>query len=62
MIPDGTPSLKGCSKLSIKGLWRLAPGCEFRRAVALSNSEEAVRKTLPAGVYDNVQVSGADLH
>merc|ERR1712174_55898 len=52
IIPNGTPSLKECSKLTIKGEIELSAGVICKGEVTFSNGGEG-KKVVPAGTYEN---------
>ncbi len=54
-IPDGPPSLVDCSRLSITGPVRFAPGVTIAGEVTISNPT-ADRITVPAGRYEDTSI------
>merc|ERR1719217_1945110 len=55
LVPNGPPSLIGCSKLTIEGKVALAAGVVFKGEVKVVN-EGGESKTLAAGTYENQTV------
>jgi len=55
IIPNGVPSLKACSKLTIKGEVEFAAGVVVKGDVTFSNASEG-KKTVAAGTYENTTV------
>merc|ERR1719231_441689 len=55
LVPDGPPSLIGCSKLTIEGKVKLAAGVVFVGEVKVVNSGDEC-KTLAAGEYKDTTV------
>ena len=52
----GLPSLKHCSKLSVKGKVILEPGITFKGAVSIVNKDDEW-KVLKAGTYEDQEIS-----
>eukprot|EP00928_Gymnodinium_smaydae_P020925 TRINITY_DN180_c0_g3_i1.p1 TRINITY_DN180_c0_g3~~TRINITY_DN180_c0_g3_i1.p1 ORF type:complete len:517 (+),score=102.62 TRINITY_DN180_c0_g3_i1:120-1670(+) len=52
LIPNGVPSLKECSKLTVKGEVEFAAGIEIVGEVTISNKSDG-KKVVPAGKYEN---------
>jgi UDP-N-acetylglucosamine pyrophosphorylase len=50
MIPNGVPSLIGCSKLVVKGPIEFEAGVVIKGDVTISSTE---KKTVPAGTFEN---------
>merc|ERR1719261_648928 len=55
LIPNGVPSLKACSKLTIKGEVEFAAGVVVKGDVTFNNAGEG-KKTVAAGTYENQTV------
>merc|ERR1712110_503849 len=55
IIPNGVPSLKGCTKLTIKGEVEFEAGIVCKGEVTFSNSGEG-KKVVAAGTYENQTV------
>jgi len=55
LIPNGSPSLKECTKVEIKGDCEFAAGVIVKGTVTFSNAGEG-KKTIAAGTYENTSV------
>jgi len=57
LVPQGAPSLIGCSRLKLSGKLALGKGVTFKGAVSVTNPDGSTRKEVPPGEYADTDLA-----